>query len=50
MEKQDEISRNLTRIAELLFDPDNWSVNQIQLDERHVLTPGWPEGGFQVER
>ena len=42
------MSRNLTRIAELLFDPENWEVHE--LDERNIFSPVWPDGVFLIKR
>ena len=38
----------LFRMAELLFDLENWELGD--LDESNPLTPTWGEGGFDVER
>ena len=48
LELQDEMSRNLTRIAELLFDSENWEVHE--LDERNIFSPVWPDGDFLISR
>ena len=48
LEMKDEMSRNLTRIAELLFDSENWEVHE--LDERNIFSPVWPDGDFLISR
>ena len=44
----EELLETLTRVAELLFDPDNWDLGE--LDETSMLAPAWQEGGFNVDR